>query len=59
MDPEYWGVAVETIDGQSWAYGDVDVDFSIQSCSKPLTYCLALEEHGEDEVIPKFESFTE
>jgi glutaminase len=50
MNPDYWAVAVETVDGQQWGYGDVDIDFSIQSCSKPLTYCMALEEMGAEMV---------
>lgn len=43
-------MAVETVDGQQWSIGDTDVDFSIQSCSKPLVYCLALEELGAEYV---------
>jgi glutaminase len=50
MNPEYWGVAIETVDGQTFSWGDDDVDFSIQSCSKPITYCVAMEELGVDEV---------
>jgi glutaminase len=50
MDPEYWAVAVETVDGQSFSWGDDEVDFSIQSCSKPLMYCLGCEELGVEEV---------
>lgn len=50
MDPELWGIAIETVDGQKFSYGDAEVDFSIQSCSKPITYCLALEELGTAEV---------
>jgi glutaminase len=50
MDPELWGVAIETVDGQRFSYGDAEVDFSIQSCSKPITYCLAHEELGVEEV---------
>ncbi len=50
MDPEYWGIAVHLIDGQTWSLGDDEVEFSIQSCCKPLMYCLACEELGSDEV---------
>jgi glutaminase len=44
-DPEPWGVAVCSVDGQRLALGDVDVYHSIQSVSKPITYahCLATE----------------
>jgi len=47
-DPERWGVAVCTVDGQRMGLGDVDVYHSIQSVSKPLTYAFALEREGID-----------
>jgi glutaminase len=50
VDPEKYAVAVCSIDGQRAAFGDADDSFCVQSCSKPITYCLALEEHGEEEV---------
>ncbi len=45
-DPEKWGVAICTVDGQRMAIGDVDVYHSIQSVSKPLTYAYALAREG-------------
>lgn len=45
-----FGFAVCTIDGQRFALGDAFDQFSLQSTSKPITYCLALEEHGEGKV---------
>jgi glutaminase len=45
-DPERWGVAVCTVDGQRLALGDVDIYHSIQSVSKPLTYAFALAREG-------------
>ncbi len=50
QDPEHFGVSVCTIDGQRVHFGNTDVNFCIQSCSKPITYSLALEEHGKDKV---------
>jgi glutaminase len=50
VNPEQYGVAVCTVDGQRWSYGDSRVPFCIQSSSKPLTYAMALELHGEEEV---------
>lgn len=50
VDPELYGAAVCTIDGQRWSIGDSQTDFCVQSCCKPINYCLALEEHGEDYV---------
>lgn len=41
-DPERWGVAVCSVDGQRLALGDVDDYHSIQSVSKPITYAYAL-----------------
>ena len=41
-DPEKWGVAICSVDGQRMGLGDVDVYHSIQSVSKPLTYAFAL-----------------
>ncbi|XP_070499786.1 glutaminase liver isoform, mitochondrial isoform X2 [Chironomus tepperi] len=43
VSPDYWGVSVTTIDGQRFSIGDVHVPFTLQSCSKPLTYAVALE----------------
>ena len=43
VDPTKKAVAVCTIDGQRWAVGDYEDFFCIQSCSKPLTYCMALQ----------------
>jgi glutaminase len=50
VEPEQFGVAACTIDGQRWSKGQADVDFCVQSTCKPINYCLALEEHGEDTV---------
>jgi glutaminase len=50
MEPEQFGVAICTIDGQRWSHGDSKVRFPIQACSKPLTYAMALELHGETKV---------
>jgi glutaminase len=47
-NPERWGVAVCTVDGQRMRLGDVDVYHSIQSVSKPLNYAHALVLEGAD-----------
>jgi len=50
VDPNQFGVAIVTIDGQVYERGESEVDFSIQSMCKPFNYCFALEELGENEV---------
>lgn len=50
VNPELFGVAVCTIDGQRFKIGDADTSFCVQSSTKPMKYCLALEEHGEERV---------
>ena len=47
-DLDRFGVALCTVDGQRLALGDAQTFFSVQSTSKPVTYCLALEEHGPE-----------
>ncbi|XP_065081153.1 glutaminase liver isoform, mitochondrial isoform X2 [Ochlerotatus camptorhynchus] len=50
VNPDFWGVSVCTIDGQRFSIGDSNVPFTLQSCSKPLTYAIALEKLGSDVV---------
>lgn len=45
-DPEKWGVALCTVDGQRIGLGDIDVYHSIQSVCKPLNYAYALASEG-------------
>lgn len=47
---EHYGAAACTVDGQRFSAGDAGVDFTAQSCMKPINYALALEEHGEEGV---------
>ena len=47
VNAEQFAVAACTVDGQRLALGDAGVNFCLQSVSKPVNYCLALEEHGE------------
>ena len=49
-DPELYGLSICTVDGQRASFGDSDVPFSAQCTHKPINYCLALEERGEDGV---------
>ncbi|MFS3128014.1 glutaminase [Nocardioides sp. Bht2] len=52
-DPDRFGVALSTVDGVVYAAGDADVEFSIQSISKPFVYALALADRGLDGVLAK------
>ena len=48
VDPEYFAVSVTTIDGRQFSLGHDDVAFSIQSCSKPISYIMAMEQFGTE-----------
>jgi glutaminase len=45
-DPTKFAVSIVTVDGQRFNYGDIDYTFSMQSCSKPLSYAIAVDEAG-------------
>ena len=53
VDPELFGISIVTAQGQSFDIGDSDVNFSIQSASKPLVFGLALEDHGLEGVLSR------
>ena len=48
-----WGCSICTVDGQRFSLGDTDVEFTLQSCSKPFSYAIAINELGED-VVHKY-----
>jgi len=50
QNPDHFGLSICTVDGQRINVGDTDVEFCVQSCSKPISYCIALEEHGYQNV---------
>lgn len=52
-DPERLGAVFATVDGEIYGAGDVDVEFTIQSISKPFAYALALADRGFDAVLEK------
>ncbi|MER7249108.1 glutaminase A [Kribbella sp. NPDC000426] len=49
-DPERFGIAICTADGQTFSIGDTADEFSVQSTSKPFNYAIALEQLGPEEV---------
>lgn len=50
VDRNKFAVAVTTIDGQRFSIGDSEDLFCLQSSCKPVTYAIALQQHGEDKV---------
>ncbi|MGP9693530.1 glutaminase [Brachybacterium sp. AOP25-B2-12] len=64
-DPERFALALTTTLGQTFSAGDDDVEFSIQSISKPFAYAAAIIDRGLDRVLgsvgvePSGEAFNE
>ncbi|MFD5897164.1 glutaminase [Streptomyces sp. NPDC060366] len=64
-DPERFGMALTTTLGRTYAAGDADTEFSIQSISKPFAYAAAIIDRGLDRVLdavgvePSGEAFNE
>ena len=52
-NPQLFGIALVTADGQAYEVGDSRQLFSIQSISKPFVYGLALQQLGIDYVLTK------
>lgn len=50
VNPDQFAISITTVDGQHFSIGESDVDFCIQSCSKPLSYLMAIKEFGPDYV---------
>jgi glutaminase len=52
-DPNAFGIAIATVDGEVFGVGDASMSFTIQSISKPLVFGMALEERGDDAVLDR------
>jgi glutaminase len=50
-DPGWFGICLVTADGHVYEVGDTDLDFTIQSISKPFVFGMALEDQGRDAVL--------
>lgn len=50
VNPDKFGMALCTVDGQFFSLGDSDEAYCAQSVCKPINYGLALQEHGEKSV---------
>ncbi len=51
VDPNLFGIAIATVDGQLYTAGDCSAPFTIQSVSKPFMYGYALQHHGRARVL--------
>jgi glutaminase len=50
VDPDQLAISLCTVDGQRFSVGDATTAFCLQSVSKTVSYCLALDEHGAEAV---------
>ena len=48
INPEHFAMSICTVDGQRFSIGDFRENFCVQSTCKPINYCIAMEELGED-----------
>ena len=46
INPQQFGMAIQTIDGQTFSTGNSDIGFSIQSISKVFSLTLAIKHYG-------------
>lgn len=52
-DPNWFGIALATVDGHVYQAGDSRQPFTVQSISKAIAYGLALSDRGLDAVLAK------
>ncbi|WP_208597698.1 glutaminase A [Desulfogranum mediterraneum] len=52
-DPNHFGLAIVTADGQTFTAGDTDVPFAIESISKVFALALAFEDAGRQAILDK------
>ena len=53
VNPERFGIATVSVEGEVVAVGDAEIPFTIQSISKAFAFCLALELAGRDKVLSR------
>ncbi|HEU4860861.1 MAG TPA: glutaminase A [Chitinophagaceae bacterium] len=53
VNPRNFGIVLTTVDGYQYSYGDADIEFTIQSVSKPFIYGMAIQEYGVKKVLEK------
>lgn len=54
-NPDWFGIAITTVDGRQYLVGDTSTEFTIQSVSKPFIYGLALDANGAEAVLRKID----
>ncbi|MEX0331598.1 MAG: glutaminase A [Puniceicoccaceae bacterium] len=54
-NPDWFGIAITTVDGRQYLVGDTAIEFTIQSVSKPFIYGLALDAIGPEAVRHKID----
>ena len=52
-DPSWLGIALADVDGNVLEFGDSQIEFTIQSVSKPFIFGAALDVLGRDEVLKR------
>ncbi len=52
-DPNWFGIALVTVDGHVYQAGDSRQPFTVQSISKAISYGLALEDRGLEQVLAR------
>lgn len=52
-NPNRLALALSTVDGEIYSVGDDEIEFTIQSMSKPFTYAYVLQQLGIDAVLEK------
>ena len=50
VNPDFFGVSICHVNGETYNIGDCEHFFCLQSCSKPLSYCIAYDQLGKDEL---------
>jgi glutaminase len=50
VNPDLFGISVCKMNGDIINCGDTEFKFCLQSCSKPLSYCIAHNMHGRDNI---------
>lgn len=53
VDPDSFGISIATNNGKLFSIGDVETTFTIQSISKAINYCIALELLGKKAVLER------